>query len=193
MRARLNQWLAKLIVWLLPIASLAYSWNYLPTSQMKLALLSLTIITVALTMMRKVSFPRLGITYFVFLFLNLVQLRLAISATVITSIVLASLIAVGLLQDYLVHQRFRLPELTNLMLLAFLSAQIHSLLIYWPFGFSEKALLDFIGYYIFWQYLEMYETADRQSVIRHFAFTALTVMVVLGFLIWTNFPQLKIF
>lgn len=79
------------------------------------------------------------------------------------------------------------------LILGLALSQINAVFSHWPISFFNRALLSGICFYLFWQLIEMRETATPYRVVGHFLFVAATVMVVISSIIWANFPQLTPF
>lgn len=78
------------------------------------------------------------------------------------------------------------------LLLGLISAEALTIFSYWPVSFFNRSLLTGIFFYAFWQLFRLPEIKSR-AIITHFAFVAVAVILVIGVIIWANFPQLAEF
>lgn len=182
-----------LFFWLLPLISLVAVWDSLPRAATQLTLSVVAAVIGISATNRHTSYPMIGTPFFLLLAANYYQAYLLLNPLLISIVVLIGIPLIGLLVRKLGSLEITRTDTTNWLILGFLTAQINSLLLFWPFSFFENTLLSFIVFYALWQLIGLFENPKRKSLIAHFVFTVVAVIVVLGVLLWANFPQLRTF
>jgi len=91
----------------------------------------------------------------------------------------------------LVYLRLKESELgpltTTYLTLALLFAEIVSVVALLPLSFLHKSLLDLLAYYLIWGVAN--SSLDTRSLRSHFVYTTITVIVVVGTLLWKGLPH----
>ena len=75
------------------------------------------------------------------------------------------------------------------LLLSLVISESYGLFNYWSISMFNRGLLVLTVFYTVWFYLERSDESTK-SVIGHFAFSLVIAIVVLGGIIWANYPQL---
>lgn len=193
---QLRPLLLSLYFWLVPLIVLAATWDSIPQAATQLGLVAVLVIVGLSASLKQINYPLIGTPFFILLLANYWLFQQDISSPWIVPITAFTLILIPL-TGLFARQLGRLPinrEVTvHWLMLGFLTAQVNSLLIFWPFSFFENTLISFIAYYALWQLIQLFGTKSRRSVVAHFVFTLVAVIVVLGVLLWVNYPQLRIF
>lgn len=78
------------------------------------------------------------------------------------------------------------------VLLAFFITQVNSVTSLWPISSFNRSLLTGIAFYVLWHIFEERE-GQPGELGKHFAFAVLAAILVIGSIIWANFPQLLSF
>lgn len=170
-------------------------WNLLPTTLSHALFLAIFILAMVLPLIGQTA---LSILAGLALTLSVINFWVSIgSFNQLQSIVFAFVLCliIGLLTEKIGQPRLPIsqPQLTRWLLLGFFLAQINSLLQFYPIPFFDQALLATIIFYGLWPILDDSITGVRRSFANHVVFVSLTVILVLGSILWINFPYLKIF
>lgn len=181
------------LFWLIATGSIVVLWRFMPNSWTQIGLLILLGIIIFSTINRQADLPVLST---IFLALAVVHYFQATHpawplAGALLAIVLVP--ALGLAGEKL-DRRDDLPDshlvVGNWLILGLITAQAVSIFSYWPVSFFNRSLLTGTFFYTFWQMIIIQKTGETRRLITHFAFVTLTVIVIVGILIWVNFPQL---
>ncbi len=182
-----------ILYWVIPFLATSIVWDSLPRLATQLSLIAAAIIIGLAATLRQVNYPIIGTPFFILLIASYYQSFLLVDPLFISALVIVALPLSSIYLYRIAGQTIGRAEITEWFFLAFLTAQINSLLLFWPFSFFENALVSFIGYYALWQLVRILESPARRSLIAHFVFTCLAVIVVIGVIIWANFPQFRTF
>lgn len=182
-----------ILYWVIPLVATGIVWDSLPRFSTQLSLASAALIVGLAATLRQVSYPIIGTPFFILLIASYYQSFLLVDPLVISALILIALPVSSIYLYRLAGKPITRTDITEWVFLAFLTAQINSLLLFWPFSFFENALVSFIAYYTLWQLVRILEAPARRSLIAHFVFTCLAVIVVIGVIIWANFPQFRTF
>lgn len=79
------------------------------------------------------------------------------------------------------------------ILLAFFVSQVNSIVALWPVSFYNRALIVGLTFYLFWHIFQATSKETSPNMAKHFVFVAIVAILVLGGIIWANFPQLLTF
>lgn len=185
-----------LYFYLVPLVSLYFVWPVIPQYSTLFALIVAAIVIGLSASLRQMSYPTVGTPFFILLLANYWLVSLEYNDPLVIVITIFVLLMIPLTGLW-ARKINRLPVdrgiVTYWLVLGFMTAQVNSLLIFWPFSFFENTLISFIIYYTFWQLIQLYDSASRKSLIAHFVFTLLAAIVVIGAVIWVNYPQLRTF
>ncbi len=192
MSARHLPYLATLY-WVIPLVATITVWESLPKTATQLSLVIATGIIGMGATTRRIDYPIVGTPFFILLLASYSQQLLLINPILMSAVLIIALPLTAALLYRIGGRALSRHELIEHVFLGFLTAQVHSLLFYWPFSFFENALISYIAYYWLWQLQRILNAQTVRSVLAHFLFTALAVILVIGVLLWVNFPQLRIF
>jgi hypothetical protein len=78
-------------------------------------------------------------------------------------------------------------------ILGLIVAETITLLLYLPISSSGRATVTLIIFYYFWQIFRFESQLTRRFLISHLLFVLVAVILVVGVMIWSGFPQLEIF
>jgi hypothetical protein len=182
-----------ILYWVIPLVATSIVWDSLPRLATQLSLISAAVIIGLAATLRQVSYPIIGTPFFILLIASYYQSFLLVDPLIISALVLVALPLSSVYLYRIAGRPISRADATEWVFLAFLTAQVNSLLLFWPFSFFENALVSFIAYYGLWQLIRILEAPKRRSLIAHFVFTCLAVIVVIGVIIWANFPQYRTF
>lgn len=180
------------IFWLVSAVATAVIWNSLPSAAAQIGVLLFFGVIVIATLNRFMELPLVASVFFSILLVNdwLVSSRaLPIFGTVIIVLLLP---AIGLLSEVIGYEELQIRR-AHWAILGLLTAEANSLFYYWPVSFFNRTLLTGVVFYALWQLLRINEEKAQVSYVTHFVFVSLAVIVVVGFIIWANFPQLIVF
>ena len=182
-----------LLYWVIPLVGTMLVWDSLPKAATQFSLLVAAVIVGLAATMRQVNYPIIGTPFFILLIASYYQSFLLVDPLLISALLVIALPLTSFWLYRLADQKIERQQVIELIFLGFLTAQINSLLLFWPFSFFENALVSFIGYYALWQLIRILDRATPRALIAHFIFTCLAVILVLGVLVWANFPQFRTF
>jgi len=192
----LRPWLFSAFFWIVPFFVTAVVWDSIPQPATQLGLVLASLIIGLSAALRQMHYPLIGTPFFILLLANYWLSALDINnplVVAVTFFVFISIPAAGLWARRLDRLAVDRDSIIHWLVLGFLIAQINSLLIFWPFSFFENSLISFIVFYAFWQLIQLFGFSSRRSLIAHFVFTLLAVIVVIGAVLWVNYPQLRTF
>jgi hypothetical protein len=184
-----------IILFLIQIAIIGVLWDFLPSSLTGNLLLTLAAVNGVLLYLRQLELPVFST---ISLLLVLVHFWLGNGYT---SPLLASLVVfigsalVGLISAGSTGTIGR-DEILVWSLVGLFTSQITTLTQFWPISYFQKSMLGTIVFYLVWQSWRVIGQADgegRRSILWHFIFVGLAVMVVVANIIWTTWPGLKTF
>lgn len=182
-----------ILYWIIPLISTGLVWDSLPRSATQLSLAIAAIIVGLAASLRQVNYPIIGTPFFILLIASYYQSFLLVNPLAISVLIMIALPLTTILLYRLAGQKIEHTTLVELVVLGFLTAQVNSFLLFWPFSFFENALVSFVTYYALWQLIQILHRPSTKSLIAHFVFTCLAVILVLGVLTWANFPQFRTF
>ncbi len=180
------------IYWLISAVAIVVMWNSLPSVTAQVGLLALFAVIVLATIYRFMELPLVATVFFSILLVNDWLVNGHGRPLIGTVILFLILPAIGLLSEIIGYEELQIRRI-YWAILGLLVAQINSLFYYWPVSFFNRSLLTGLVFYALWQLLRIDEPNAKRSYIAHFIFVGLAVMVVLGILLWANFPQLTAF
>lgn len=184
-----------IILWLIQISIIGVLWDFLPSSLTGNMLLALVAVNGVLLYLRQLELPTFST---IALLLVLVHFWLGNGYT---SPLLASLIVfvgsalMGLISAGVTGTIGR-DEILVWSLVGLFTSQIVTLTQLWPISYFQKSMLGTIIFYLVWQSWRVIDQATgegRRSILWHFIFVGLAVMVVVANIIWTTWPGLKTF
>lgn len=182
------------IFWIICLTSIVIVWRLMPTVASQAALVVLLVTVIFSTLLYQTELPILTT---VFLSILVIQYWLVTSPQYqILFIALSAFLvpAIGLAGDR-INRDFRQMEkdqvLSHWLLLGLMTGESVSIFNNWPVSFFNRSLLTAIIFYTFWHLLRVQHNLDqRRSYIAHFVFVGVAVIVVIGIIIWANFPHL---
>lgn len=181
------------LFWLIAAAAISVLWRFMPNLWTQIGLVILFAAIVFSTTALQADLPVLST---IFLALAVIQyFQTTHPAWPLIGALMAIIIVpfLGLIGEKL-DRREDLPDthlvVGNWLVLGLITAQAVSVFSYWPVSFFNRALLTGTIFYAFWQLIIIQKTGGRKQLLTHFAFVGLTVIVIVGIIIWVNFPQL---
>lgn len=177
------------VCWVVIVVGVVVMWRLLPTTLSQAAVLTLTIFTI-ITGYRGNALPTVYTCAFVGLALiNYVQAYFGLAPIIGSLAVFLLIILITWIKNY-----FHTTSVGKLeaLLLAFFVSQANSIASLWPVSFYNRALIVGLVFYLFWH---IFENRDESSVklSSHFAFVTIVAILIVGSIIWANFPQLLSF
>lgn len=181
--------------WVILLTLLVFIWPLLPnfTSQV----LALILIGTGLGLLRiqKSDLLLLATIGLLFWAVNEWFLKGSLSTLAVTSIVFTAVTVLGMVVEAINDTPFfpadrRLVYWTTLGLIV---AETVTLLLYMPFSSSGRATITLIIFYYFWQIFRFESQLTRRFLVSHLLFVLVAVILVIGVMIWSGFPQLEIF
>ena len=175
--------------WVVTVAGVIVMWPLLPTTLSQIAVLFLTVITIFFGLRGNVL-PTVYTCAFVGLALiNYLQIQLGL-APIIGSLAVFSLITlITWIKNY-----FHTTGVGRLeaLILAFFVSQVNSIASLWPVSFYNRALVVGLVFYLFWHIFAKRDE-NSPSLSGPFAFVTIIAILIVGSIIWANFPQLLSF
>jgi hypothetical protein len=122
-------------------------------------------------------------------------LKGSLSTFAVTFIVFAAVAILGMAVEAVNDTPFFTPDrrLPYWTILGLIVAETITLLLYLPISSSGRATLTLIIFYYFWQIFRFEAQLTRRFLISHLLFVLVAVILVVGVMIWSGFPQLEIF
>ncbi len=180
------------IFWVISAVATAIIWNSLPSVTAQIGVLLFFGVIVVATLNKFMELPLVATVFFSILLVNdwLVSSQ---AAAIYGTVIIAFLLPViGLLSETIGYEELQIRRV-HWAMLGLLVAEANSLFYYWPVSFFNRTLLTGVVFYAVWQLLRINEDRAEVSYAAHFAFVSLAVILVVGFIIWANFPQLTVF
>lgn len=181
-----------IIFWIISAVAAALIWNSLPSVAAQIGLLLFFGVIIIASLNKYMELPLVATVFFSILLVNDWLVSSQTSPIYGTIIIVAILPTVGLLSEVIGYEELQIRR-AHWAILGLLVAEANSLFYYWPVSFFNRTLLTGVVFYALWQLLRINEDRAHVSYLAHFAFVALTVILVVGFIIWANFPQLTAF
>jgi|GEM_PF-1294414 len=180
------------LFWLVSFIAIAVLWRFMPTAKSQIALLLLAVLVIISTLFKETELPILTTIFFAFFLINYWQINhqnLPIIGTVATAIAVPVL---GLVAEKISSSTNAESHhlVSQWLLLGLISAELFSVLNFWPVSFFNRALLGGIIFYFFWRYFLLVQENHRPTLVAHFIFVGLAAILVVGIIIWANFPHL---
>jgi len=179
---------ALLACWVVMVGGIFAMWRLLPTGLSQIAVLVLVIVSIVLSNRGSVLTTVYGTALIGLALINYLQASFALDP------IIGSIGVFGLVTLITwVKNRFHATNVGRLeaLLLAFLVAQANSIASLWPVSFYNRAVIVGLVFYLLWQIFDQYN--EQQSLVGHFVFVSFIAILVLGGIIWANFPQLLTF
>jgi len=170
------------------IGGIFVMWRLLPTGLSQLSILLLVIISVVLSYRGSALSTVYGTAFIGLALINYLQVSLNLDS------IIASIGVFGLVTLITwVKNRFHNTSVGRLeaLLLAFIVAQANSIASLWPVSFYNRAIIVGLIFYLFWRIFDQSETSEK--LVGHFVFVSFIAILVLGGIVWANFPQLLTF
>lgn len=179
------------VFWAILLLGTVLTWRFLPTTTSQIAYIGLFVFSTIMILLRQGRIAGLSAMFLVLVSVNYWLLDESINGIIgsATLILAATLIGRTIEET---EQNSPAP-IIYWILLGFGIAQINAVFIQWPISFFNRALLSGICFYLFWQLLEYRDDSSPYRLVGHFLFVAVAVIVVIGSIIWANFPQLTPF
>src|SRR3989344_3415152 len=184
-----------IFLWASQIAIIGILWDFLPNSFTGGMLLSLIALNGVLLYLRQMELP-----IFSSIALLLVLVHFWLGNGYASSLLASLVIFVGSALIGLIAAGSSGPvgqdEILVWSLVGLFTSQITTLTQFWPISYFQKSMLGTIVFYLVWQSWRLTGQANsegRRSILWHFIFVGLAVMVVVANIIWTTWPGLKTF
>ncbi|HSX42353.1 MAG TPA: hypothetical protein VLE93_03310 [Candidatus Saccharimonadales bacterium] len=181
-----------IVFWVISAVATAVIWNSLPSLGAQIGLILFFGVIVLATLNKFMELPLVATVFFSILLVNDWLVGSRVSPIFGTFIIVAILPTIGLLSEIIGYEELQIRR-AHWALLGLLVAEANSLFYYWPVSFFNRTLLTGVVFYALWQLLRINEERAHLSYLAHFAFVALAVILVVGFILWANFPQLTVF
>jgi hypothetical protein len=122
-------------------------------------------------------------------------LKGSLSTFAVTCIVFTAVTIMGMAVEVINDSPFFSPDrrLIYWTILGLIVAETITLLLYLPISSSGRATVTLIIFYYFWQIFRFESQLTRRFLISHLLFVLVAVILVVGVMIWSGFPQLEIF
>ncbi|MEX2012298.1 MAG: hypothetical protein WD970_00880 [Patescibacteria group bacterium] len=181
--------LALLACWAVMFAGLFVMWRLLPTGLSQISVLILVIVATVVGYRGNVL-PTVYTTALIGLALiNYVQASFALAPIVGSVAVFLLIVLITWIKN-----QFHSTSVGRLeaVLLAFFVSQANSIASLWPVSFYNRALIVGLVFYLFWHIFEQRDDG-QVKLAGHFVFVGIIAILILGSIIWANFPQLLSF
>ena len=182
------------VFWLVCLATTVAIWRLMPTKLSQASLIILLVLVVGSTLLKQTELPIITTIFLSVLIITYWQIRYPSYELLYTVLVVALIPIIGMAGD-IINRDFRQMDrdevFSHWLILGLFTAESLAVFSRWPVSFFNRTLLTMIVFYTFWHYLRIQHNVDqRRSYIAHFIFVAVAVIVVIGIIIWANFPHL---
>lgn len=178
--------------WVLWIIALSLIWRLLPSLLSEFALTALVLATIWSSYTKRFSLAIFTTLTLLTMSIDLLATGQYISTGLSTALLGVLTLVVGLAFEYLRRAQDWKESLLNWILIALVVSESYGFFSFWPISIFNKGVLVLVFFYIVWHYLEQNDGSTK-SLVSHFIFSLLIAIVVLGGIIWANFPQLLLF
>ena len=184
------------IFWLISYVSTLIIWQSLPTQLSQTGIIMLLIITAFLTLTKHYQLPFLTAIIFIFIVFNKWQVDKTNSLQISIVIIFIATTALGIVKEKVSPEAppYSLSLFSRWALLGMICSEMFSFFSNWPISYINRSILLTTVFYFFYQLLDLYSSSDnkKSELIVHFIFSSLAVMVIIGIIIWINFPRLTL-
>ncbi|MBI4948400.1 hypothetical protein HY844_02515 [Candidatus Berkelbacteria bacterium] len=172
----------------LTFASVGALWSYLPNVNSQYALVALGLFTTLVIIKSDRNFSLICLTFLIMAVAHRYQANRELSLLMML-IILLSITAIGNFFVTPTHQELKHP-IVYWVVLGLIASQTLLIFSFWPVSFFSRTLLSGAMFYLVWQYLFIDKDIPLKSVVWQIVFVSLTVIVIMGAIIWANFPHL---
>ena len=178
--------------WVLWVATVVLVWRQLPSLLSELGLSGLVLATIWSSYTKRFSLAIFTTLVLLTIIIDLLATGQYISTGIATALLGVVIFATGLAFEYLKRPQDWRERLLNWALIALVASESYGFFSFWPISVFNKGVLVLVFFYIVWHYLEQNDGSTK-SLVSHFIFSLVIAIVVLGGIIWANFPQLLLF
>lgn len=199
-RTKTIQQIALILLSGLILVSLAYLWSYLPNETSRNGFLLMAVVSLVIVAKRIPAYTFLCVTFFSLAVAHRYQANHETSFLLILVVFLV-VSATGLffhLSHWPNPNHPETPDQTNNQplqavhypILGLIAAQSVTLFSFWPISFFSRTVLSGVLFYLMWQLILKNPQTSVRAEAGHFVFITVTAIVVIGVILWANFPQL---
>lgn len=179
------------VFWAILVLGTVITWRFLPTTTSQIAYVLLFVFSTINILLKQGRIAGLSTMFLVLVSVNYWLLDESINGVIGNAVLILAAVLIGrVIEETDDHVR---TPITFWLLLGLGLSQVNTIFSHWPISFFNRALLSGICFYLFWRLIELRDSQGSFQLVRHFLFVAVTVMVVVGSIIWANFPQLTPF
>lgn len=179
------------VFWAILVLGTVITWRFLPTTTSQIAYVLLFVFSTISILLKQGRIAGLSTMFLVLVSVNYWLLDESINGVIGNAVLILAAVLIGrVIEETDDHVR---TPITFWLLLGLGLSQVNTIFSHWPISFFNRALLSGICFYLFWRLIELRDSSSSFQLVRHFLFVAVTVMVVVGSIIWANFPQLTPF
>jgi hypothetical protein len=181
--------------WVVLLTLLVFIWPLLPNALSQGLTLLLIGAGLGLLRIQKSDLLLLATIGLLFWAVNEWFLKGSLSTFAVTCIVFTAVTIMGMAVEVINDSPFFSPDrrLIYWTILGLIVAETITLLLYLPISSSGRATVTLIIFYYFWQIFRFESQLTRRFLISHLLFVLVAVILVVGVMIWSGFPQLEIF
>lgn len=179
--------------WLVAAASITILWRFMPNHWAEAGLIILFGIIIISTLNQQVELPVLSTIFLALTVVHYYQIgypNFPLFGALITVLIVPALGLAGEKLNTETNGDDSHLVVGSWLVLGLITAEAVNVFSYWPVSFFNRSLLTGTAFYTFWQLIIIQKTGERRRYFTHFAFVTLTVIVILGIIIWVNFPHL---
>ena len=180
------------IFWVSWIVTAAVIWRLLPSLLSEISLVILLIAAIWASYTRHFSLAIFTSLVLLTMMADLLATGQYISTGLSTALLGVVVFIVGIAFEYLRRPDNWRDSFLHWILIALVVSESYGFFSFWPISIFNKGILVLVFFYIVWHYLEQNDGSTK-SLVGHFIFSLLIAIVVLGGIIWANFPQLLLF
>lgn len=179
-------------LWLFWLIVLVTIWRLLPNFLTEIALLTLVAVSFWGSLKKKMMVALFCSIVFLNIFLNYLVVQQNLGLYLSTIIFGMGLILIGLIYESNQYPLTWKEGILKWVLIALVISESYGFFSYWSISLFNRGLLVVFFFYMIWFYLEQSDGSTK-SLIGHFIFSLLIAILVLGGIIWANYPQLLTF
>ncbi|HUD20986.1 MAG TPA: hypothetical protein VMQ44_02895 [Candidatus Saccharimonadales bacterium] len=179
------------IFWLVDIAGLAVAWRWLPTVTAQVALVIALAILIGFSLADIYEPLFFGTFAFTLLLINYLEIVRQFNPLLISLMTAGTVLIIGqAAEHYLTRREKSWRQISYWLILAFLIAQAQMLVSYWPVSMFNRTSILLVIFYGLWQMFRFQPDSSRLAWVAHFVYIGVAAIVIVGTIIWANYPQL---
>lgn len=179
-------------LWVFWLVVLVLIWRMLPSLLTQIVLPLLVVVAIWKSYQRQMILALFTSVVFLNILLNYLVIQHGLALYLSTIFFGIGLFLIGIIYEGRQNPLTWKSSFLKWILLGLVISESYGFLSYWSISFFNRGLLALLFFYIIWFYLEQCDDTPK-SAVGHFIFSLLIAILVLGGIIWANYPQLLTF